>query len=585
MKIRKLNFRLLFVSAALLAASVQAQDLKISLNKKGKVGFVDSQGNVVVKCIYDSATPFEKGISIVTKSGKSGIIDASGKVVLPLKYTQIYPWANDLYLVKNGKKMGLAKSNGQIALDVKYSHISKINCYGKALVALGGKNATAEKKNYMANAKYGIINNEGRLLVEPKYKGLYEFAYDGSQSKAYYEGKRLLYSYHFTTDTLQTDCSYLGYTSNSMLINKAGIIDGNGKVLLKSGAYNFVMRPEGGMVRYYNVKSKETKCGYHNLSTGKGFEVAKFNKPLADINFWTHGDFTGDIAPVNGDNWKFIDKNGNVLRSNYESLRHTRNLGMWAAKDGEGKWSVFDESNNDIAALSGYTEILFPQQKGDKEVFTVQKDGGKYGCINRSGETVVPFNYEDAWDNRFDAVCVKKNGKWGAVAPNGSVIVPTEYMNVIFPSERGANDYWVEKSDSLYYHYNVAKKKLSKTAYKEVTNFMNGVALVRPADMKLDDNQVNRAQVYAPNTDNATLNAVNLDKMLGSFGYLLAADDVVIFDRPVSTLYKDAVLKKIVELGHRVPTEQEKKNILLEVTRENRSYNLDKTLGEEEWNY
>ena len=52
----------MFVAAAFLAASVQAQDLKISLNKKGKVGFVDSQGNVVVKCIYDSATPFEKGI-------------------------------------------------------------------------------------------------------------------------------------------------------------------------------------------------------------------------------------------------------------------------------------------------------------------------------------------------------------------------------------------------------------------------------------------------------------------------------------------------------------------------------------------
>lgn len=575
----------MFVAAAFLAASVQAQDLKISLNKKGKVGFVDSQGNVVVKCIYDSATPFEKGISIVTKSGKSGIIDASGKVLLPLKYTQIYPWANGLYLVKNGKKMGLAKSNGQIALDVKYSHISKINCYGKALVALGGKNATVEKKNYMANAKYGIINNEGRLLVEPKYKGLYEFAYDGSQSKVYHEGKCLLHSYHFITDTLQTDCSYLGYSSNPIGDNKAGILDGNGKVLLKSGSYNFVMRPEGGMVRYYNVKSRETKCGYHNLSTGKGFEVAKFNKHLSNIDFWTHGDFTGDIAPVNGDAWKFIDKKGNVLRSNYKALRHTRNLGLWAAKDSDGKWSVFDESNNDIAALSGYTDMLFPQQKDDKEIFTVQKDGAKYGCINRSGETVVPFDYEDAWDNRFDAVCVKKDGKWGAVAPNGSVIVPTEYMNVIFPSERGANDYWVQKSDSLYYHYNVAKKKLSKNAYKDVANFMNGVALVRPADMKLEDNQVNRAQTYAPNTDNATLGAVNLDNMLGAFGYLLAADDVVIFDRPVSTLYKDAVLKKIAELGHRVPTDQEKKNILLEVTRENRSYNLDKTLGEEEWNY
>ena len=90
----------------MLAMPMQAQDLKISVNKKGKVGFVDKDGKVVVKCIYDSASPFSDGVSIVSKSGKSGIINTSGKELLPLKYTQISSWASNVYLIKNDPSSG-----------------------------------------------------------------------------------------------------------------------------------------------------------------------------------------------------------------------------------------------------------------------------------------------------------------------------------------------------------------------------------------------------------------------------------------------------------------------------------------------
>lgn len=116
-KTMKLN-KLLCLTIVFFATVVKAQDLKISVNEKGKVGFVDAQGNEVIKCQYEGAYPFENGYAIVSKSDKYGIIDATGKVVLSLKYDNISKW-NDLYLIKNGKDLGLASTSGEIVLEAR----------------------------------------------------------------------------------------------------------------------------------------------------------------------------------------------------------------------------------------------------------------------------------------------------------------------------------------------------------------------------------------------------------------------------------------------------------------------------------
>lgn len=567
-----------------LSVNVQAQDLKILVNNKGKVGYADQQGNEVIKCQYESGQPFKNGVAIVTKSGKNGIIDTKGNILLPLKYSQILKWNENLYLIKDGKTMGLADHYGKIILPVSYSHISKPNCYGKALIAQGGKATPNEKKTYMNNAKYGIIDNRGNILVTPKYKGLYEFSFDGTNKYPYYEGKRLQFSYHNTIDTLITDCSYLGFSNNGSNIYQAGIMDGTGKEVMKTGLYDFVMLPQSGMVRYYIVKKKQTLCGYHDIKNGTGFQAAVFDSHFDKINYWTHGDFIGDIAPVNGTSWSFIDKKGTKLRSGYTLLKHSQTTGLWAAKNSTGKWDVFNDSNNDMTSLSGYTDINFPANNGDKEIFSVMKDD-KYGCISRTGDIIVPFDYEKVLGNSFDMVAVMKNGKWGILSPDNTKLIPTDYANILLPSERNAKHIWVMKSDSLYYHYNLVTKLLSSNGYKAASNFINGIAHVAPLEMKVSDTPLNRAQLFAPNTPKATIDAANLSKNIGAFGYLLNTDDVLLMDLPVSTIYKDIVINEIEKRNGRTLTKTEKKNILLEATKENRSYSLKATLSEDEWNY
>lgn len=576
--------QLLCLATVALTVTVQAQDLNIRVNEKGKVGFVDQSGNEVIKCQYESAMPFSDGTAIVTKSGKSGIIDATGKVLLPLKYTQIASWNSDLYLIKAGKKMGLADHSGKIVLEPVYSHISKANCYGKALIALGGSATSNEGKSYMLNAKYGIIDSKGNVLVTPKYKGLYEFSYDGKDKYPLYEGKGLEYSYHYTVDTLLTDCAYLGFSKNGFAIQSAGIMDGNGNELVKQGLYDFVTQPQDGMTRYYIAKKKQTLCGYHNLNTGESLQVATFDTAIGNMTFWSHGDFIGDIAPVNGETWSFIDKTGKVLRSGYKSLKYSRSTKLWAAQNSSSLWEVFDDKNADVTTLSNYEDINFPANAGDKEVFSVMKDG-KYGCINRTGEVIVPFEYEQILSNLYNTLAVKNNGKWGLLSASNDVMIPTEYIGIILPSEYNAEHFWVRKSDSLYYHINLNTKEVSNVGYKAVTNFANGIAHVAPVTMTVNDIPINRAQCFLPNTPKATIDALDISTSIGAFGCLLNTEDVLFFDLPVSTMYKDKVVKEIEKRGNKELTKTEKKKILLDVTKENRSYGLDSTLGEDEWNY
>ncbi len=578
-----MKFRCFFLMAsiAMFSSPSSAQDLTIHVNKKGKVGFVDKNGTEVVKCIYESAYPFSDGYAIVSKSGKSGIINEKGEVVLPLKYSSILPWSGNTYLVKSGKLQGLASKDGKIILPAKYSYISKPNCYGKALVAVGGKATSVGRKQYMQNAKLGIVDKNGNILVTPKFKSLYEFTKNMNGVAPYGGGLAMQGDLFYVTDTLKTDCSYLGFNKNYST-DKAGVMDGNGNEILKTGLYSQVMMPCDGMVRYYIIKNNETYCGYHNLSNGKKIEACRIKSKIQDITFITHGDFAGDMAPVNDGSWHFINKEGQTVRKDYKGIKFD-NHGLWAALSVSGKWDVFDLQNKDIKELSDYDDINFPDTDGNDMIYVVKKDN-HYGAINKSGNEAIPFIYDNATGVVHGFICVNKDGKWGVVSCVGSKIVPIEYDSILLPSERSTTDFWA-KFNGKYYHFNSSAQKLSSVGYAAVSNFVKGIAHVRPADMTLENTEVNRAQMFVPNTVHKDIEQVDIEKSKDAFGILVNTNDQVVFSLPVSTLYIGDVFNNLSKQNFRNLNKSEEKDILLQVTKENRSYDLKSTLSEDEWNY
>ena len=164
-------------------------------------------------------------------------------------------------------------------------------------------------------------------------------------------------------------------------------------------------------------------------------------------------------------------------------------------------------------------------------------------------------------------------------------VIPTEYEDLHIPTERNTEHFWVQKADRLYYHFNLKTNKLSEIGYKVVYNFKHGMAYVVPEGLVVEDTPVNRAQIYAPNTPKATLDAIDMSKMQGCYVNIINDKDEMVFDLPVSTMYNDKVRDILIKRGSKMLSESEKKDIILDVTRENRTYDLNKVISENEWNY
>lgn len=100
-----------------------SDNLKIwRIIENGKIGYIDENFNVVIKCIYEDGSIYYTDLIPVKLNGKWGVVDLKGKVVIPFEYDKITN-----YNVKKGYPF-IAEKN-----DLKY----EINSEGKVLNKIG----------------------------------------------------------------------------------------------------------------------------------------------------------------------------------------------------------------------------------------------------------------------------------------------------------------------------------------------------------------------------------------------------------------------------------------------------------------
>ena len=117
-----MNKLLLTVAAALLlgAPGLLAQELIPTQNDKGKWGYADEQGNVVIKYDYAEVSAFVDGRAKVKKGDKWGYIDTAGKEVIKIQYSEMGTWENGRCKVAvgvpgDGDRVGGDLRCGQVA--------------------------------------------------------------------------------------------------------------------------------------------------------------------------------------------------------------------------------------------------------------------------------------------------------------------------------------------------------------------------------------------------------------------------------------------------------------------------------------
>ena len=160
------------------------------VQKNGKIGFVDKNGNEVVPCKYDDASAFYEGLASVKMNGKYGFIDKKGNRVIPCKYDFALEFSEGLTSVEMNGKWGFIDKYGNEVIPCKYDW-GWFFSEGLAQVKKNGKWGFIDKNskevipckyddarsfsNGMAqvkkNGKWGSIDKNGNEVIPCKYDG------------------------------------------------------------------------------------------------------------------------------------------------------------------------------------------------------------------------------------------------------------------------------------------------------------------------------------------------------------------------------------------------------------------------------
>lgn len=381
--------------------------------KEKKYGLLSKRGETVLEPAYDSISPIQNGISIISKDGKSGLIAEDGKKLTACKYLEIHDFKEGLASVATGsegkKKYGFINLKGVEIVKPKYTEARSFH-EGMAVVAKKGK----------AGNQYGYINKSGREAVPLKYFGAADFK-EGrglvqlSNSYGFVDKKgKLVISGYVFAESFEEGLAKVNTNYRSGFVNKEGkeVIR-----LMYTDANSF----HDGLAM---VSKGGRKYGYINK---KGNSVIKesFNHPglLDDI-----GSFKNGFAVINKNNWYgMIDKKGkSVVPAKYY---HIDNISEGFARVLlKGKHGYVDMKGKEVIP------VKYKDGKNDSPGFkggmVAVSNGKKFAYFNKKGEQVTKFKYDETYGFSGDTALVKIGKKEGHVGRDGEEVIPVSFDTV-----------------------------------------------------------------------------------------------------------------------------------------------------------
>lgn len=127
--------------------------------ESGRWGYIDKQGNVLIKAQYDSALSFFDGLAAVQKNDLWGYIDHSGKEVISVQFTDASVFWNDVASVNNGENWFLIDKSGNPVKDFNYTLTGQSNpIYFWSGYAI-----------YQEGALFGYVDREGKSVIPSQF--------------------------------------------------------------------------------------------------------------------------------------------------------------------------------------------------------------------------------------------------------------------------------------------------------------------------------------------------------------------------------------------------------------------------------
>lgn len=290
--------------------------------------------------------------------------------------------------LENAEKAGA--SSDTLAMQeklVRYSFIVKNKTYSSFYRSPNGYIAVFDNKNW------GILDPSGEWFFER--------------------------SYAYASPVGSEKIVLLTNTRDSRIVNQNGIVEAILPVIVfESRAISDSIIPiktETGW-RYYNYVEKTY------LSTDYE-DASSFHNGRAVIS--------------QGGVWRFVNTSGEFdSESKFSDIKLYPNgeysyNGVMTAKQ-NGKYGLYDASGVSLCDRAFLDLDLYYG-----EAIAFQDSSGKWGFINKNGETVIPAQYENAksFSHGLAAICI--NEQWGFIDDEGTIVIPCEYSSADYFNSGG----------------------------------------------------------------------------------------------------------------------------------------------------
>jgi WG containing repeat len=393
----------------------------------GKQAIVDNrfdETKTTISGLYDAIDLFYKKEVFRVRNGlKYGLIDLSGKVKLEILYDKIEPTnLASLYTIESNKKIGIVDTSWAVVFKPVFDGIGSFNEFGLAQarqdqgVRLISSRSLKNTKLYSSiggfsnqglaiikddAGKYGIIDTNLRLVIEPSYVAIGDFTEFGLAPACKFEGH----------------CGYINAEGKEVVPNKYADVTPFNKFGLAVASE----LPLDSKDKIYSVMDKTGRVVIHADPTTK-ISYRLTDSIHADkfivVDVLEKGNFVGfhlldsaTLKQVTPSYYEVIS----VFDAN--NLFRVRKNNLWGLMDLEGKIT---------------TKCIYKDIKKQREgYYPVQNEAGKMGFIDKKGKIMIPFEYDDVKPFRGgNAIVTKGKERWGLINKFNAKIVPCMFKSV-----------------------------------------------------------------------------------------------------------------------------------------------------------
>ncbi len=348
---------------------------------------------------YDSGKTmfFEDNVLLVKKDGKCGLVNYSGDKILGTDYDSIEALlgVENSFVVKKDGKLGLVDNQGKTIIDTKYKQIKAIGDNYQ-----NGYIVKDEDDNY------GVIDFTGAQVLENKYEDIANVHGNGMYVVKEDDKLELV--------NKSGDVIFDNFDSIKSIDNENVIVSVDGKYGVKNIEGEEIISTEYQDLTYafsnYYIAKKDDKYGIIDTDEDEKLDFDYEDISYRDVASFFEAEKEGNSKTI------IIDSNFEEKLEGYISEVNVEKGYFRIKEDDDYKYYNFKFEEKEAK------DVLT-----DNTIFLSRKDG-KYGFVDKKGEVVVNYIYDDAREqNQYGFAAVKKDGKWGSIDKDGKVVVEPKY--------------------------------------------------------------------------------------------------------------------------------------------------------------